>query len=122
MLGGLAAPRYLAPFPVIRIRGRLVAGGARVTMLKVSAPRGAMVLVRCEGRGCPAVRRRTRAPVRIRALERFLAAGTRITIRVRRPGYVGKYVRIRIRAGVPPARRDACLMPGSGRPASCPPP
>jgi hypothetical protein len=115
-----AALRYLAPFPVVRIRGRLAVGGARVTMLKVTAPQRATVQVRCDGSGCPSIRPRSRPPGRIRALERFLVAGTRITIRVRRPGYIGKYVRIKIRAGRPPSRHDACLMPGSARPAECP--
>jgi len=122
VFGGPAALRYMTPFPVVRIRGRLALGGARVTLLKVTAPRSAQVLVRCEGRGCPRVPRGARAPGRVRALERFLMAGTRITIRVRRPGLIGKYVRIAIRAGRPPSRRDACLLPGSGRPASCPRP
>ena len=88
--------RYLRPFPVVRIRGSIVSGGAMVTLLRVTAPRRAIVSVRCAGDGCP-IRRRTRRAGRIRALERFLPAGVRITIRVRRRGYVGKYVRIRIR-------------------------
>jgi hypothetical protein len=120
VVDGPAALRYLAPFPVVRIRGRSAARGARVTMLKVSAPRGATVRVHCDGSGCPISRRRSRRPGRVRALERFLIAGTRITVRVRRPGYVGKYVRIKIRAGGPPSRRDACLMPGNARPVTCP--
>jgi hypothetical protein len=120
-VAGPAAPRFLRPFPVVRIRGYVAARGARVTLLKVAAPSRVRVLLRCEGRGCPVVRRRARPPGRIRALERFLPAGTRITIRVIRPGYIGKYVRIRIRAGRPPSRRDACLMPGSTRAVTCPP-
>ena len=116
-----AAPRYLRPFPVIRIRGYVAARGARVTLLKVAAPVGVTVLLRCEGRGCPIARRRSRGPGRIRALERFLPAGIRITIRVVRRGSIGKYTRIRIRAGAPPSRRDACLMPGSIRAVACPP-
>ena len=90
-----------------------------MTLLRVTAPRRARVSVRCRGRGCP-IRRRTRRAGRIRALERFLPAGVRITIRVRRRGYVGKYARIRIRAGKPPARRDACLISLDRRPATCP--
>jgi hypothetical protein len=121
VVGGPVALRYMSPFPVVRIRGRLAVGGARVSMLNVTAPRAARVSAHCEGSGCPSIRRRSRAPGRVRVLERFLIAGTRITIRVRRPGYIGKYTRITIRAGRPPSRRDACLMPGSSRPARCPP-
>jgi hypothetical protein len=116
-----AAPRYLRPFPVVRIRGYVALRGARVTLLNVAAPAGVTVLLRCEGRGCPIARRRSRGPGRIRALERFLPAGTRITIRVVRRGSIGKYTRITIRAGAPPSRRDACLMPGSLRAVACPP-
>jgi hypothetical protein len=113
--------RYLRPFPVVRIKGVLVAGGARVSLLRVTAPPTATVDVRCDGPGCH-LRSRTAGSGRIAALERFLRAGTRITIRVSKPGVVGKYVRLRIRDGAAPARRDACLLPGSAAPAKCPVP
>jgi hypothetical protein len=118
---GAAVPlEFVAPFPVVRIRGSVMARGALISMLKVTASRNVKVYVRCEGSRCP-IRRRSRAPGRIRALERYLSAGTRITVRVRRRGYVGKYVRIVIRAGRPPYRRDACVVPGSSRPVACEP-
>jgi hypothetical protein len=127
LLGGIgstvaaAVPlQFVAPFPVVRIRGSVAARGALISMLKVTAARNVNVYVRCEGSRCP-IRRHARAPGRIRALERYLSAGTRITIRVRRSGYVGKYVRIVIRAGRVPYRRDACVVPGSSRPVSCKP-
>jgi len=41
---------------------------------------------------------------------------------VTRPGRVGKHVRLRIRGAKPPSRVDACVMPGSSRPAPCPSP
>lgn len=111
---------YLNPFPVVRVRGFVAARGARVNLLRVTAPRGATVRVRCVGNRCP-LTRRTRRAGRIRALERFLPAGLRITVRVTSPGHIGKYVRLIIRAGRPPARRDACVMPGRTRAVSCPP-
>ncbi len=88
-------------------------------MLRVTAPRFARVSVRCAGRACP-IRRRSGRAGRIRQLEGFLPAGTRITVRVRRSGYIGKYVRMVIRGGGPPTRRDACVLPGRDRPATCP--
>ena len=109
---------YLDPFPVVRVRGFVAARGARISLLRVSAPRRATVRIRCVGDGCP-IRRRTRHAGRIRALERFLPAGLRITVRVTRPGHVGKYVRLVIRARRPPSRHDACLLPGSRRAVSC---
>jgi hypothetical protein len=120
---GVATPgaaRYLRPFPVVRIKGSVVRRGARVTLLRVTASRRAKVRVRCRGKGCP-VRRLSRRRGRIGAFERFLRARVRITIRVSRPGFVGKHVRLVIRAGRPPARRDACIMPGDTRAVTCPP-
>ena len=112
---------YLRPFPVIRIKGYVLRGGARVTLLRVRAPRGSKVVVRCRRSGCP-LRRKRVGVGRIHALERYLRAGMRITIRVSRPGLVGKYVRIVIRHRKAPSRRDACLLPGSRRAAKCPRP
>jgi hypothetical protein len=117
----VSRPLYLRPFPVVRIRGLLVDGGAEVTLLRVTAPRGSSVRVRCRRSGCP-LRRRTLGVGRIRAFERFLPAGVRITLRVTKPGFIGKHARILIRDGRPPARRDSCLLPGRKRAVTCPRP
>ena len=103
----------------MRIKGALAPGGARVTLLQVRAAAGAAVLVRCEGRGCPR-RRWSARPGRIGALERFLRAGTRITIRVAQPGTIGKHVRFVIRDGKAPFRRDACALTGRVASIRCP--
>src|SRR5829696_7007908 len=84
---GLVSPlvgyKLLAPFPVVRIKGALVRRGARVTLLKVAAPSGSAVALRCSGRRCP--RRRWSSGIgRIRPLERYLPAGTRIVVLVTR--------------------------------------
>ena len=112
---------YLRPFPVVRITGTLVPGGARVSRLRVRAPATARVVVRCRGGGCRFFSRSTGSS-RIHELERVLRSGTRITIRVTRPDTIGKHVLIVIRDGSAPRRRDACLMPGSTRPVRCPVP
>jgi hypothetical protein len=96
-----------------------VPGGARISLLRVKAPSAATVDVRCTGPRCH-LRRRSFGGGRIAALERFLRAGTRITIRVSARGSIGKYVRLVIRDGSAPKRRDACLLPGSSDPAACP--
>jgi len=120
-------PRLLAPFPVVRIRGQIFARSVRVSLLSVRAPSGSTVLVRCTGRGCPyavasaPVRSATRA-VRFRQLERRLRAGTVLRVFVTKRGRVGKYTRLTIRRGVPPARTDRCLRDGSARPVRCPSP
>jgi hypothetical protein len=111
--------RYLRPFPVVRIAGSSIAGGAYVQLLRVTAPRGSTVEVTCSGKKCQ-LRRLTLRPGHIRPFERFLPAGLTITIRVSRTGYVGKYVRLVIRSHAAPERRDACLLPGRTRPSACP--
>jgi hypothetical protein len=115
----IETPPFLRPFPVVRVRGALVRGGARISLLRVRAPSAATVDARCDGPRCH-LRRRSSGGGRIAALERFLRAGTRITIRVFTPDSIGKYVRLVIRDGAAPARRDACLLPGSLRAAECP--
>ena len=115
--------RLMVPFPIVRIAGQLLQRGARVRLLSVTAPSGAAVVARCRGTGCPLrqLRRRSHGrPVRIRGLERRLAAGIRLEILVRQRGLVGKYTRFRIRAGGrPPLRDDLCLRPGRRTPVSC---
>jgi hypothetical protein len=110
----------LRPFPVVRVKGTLLRGGALISLLRVRAPATATVDVRCTRRRCR-LRHRSFGSGRISRLERFLRAGTRITIRVSSPNAVGKYVRLVIRDGAAPRRRDACVMPGSGKPVECPP-
>jgi hypothetical protein len=115
----LARPQYLWPFPVVRVKGTLVAGGARISLLRITAPATARTDVRCSGPGCR-MRRHLFGTARLTALERFLRARTRITIRVSSPESIGKYVRLVIRNGSPPKRRDACLLPGETAPVRCP--
>ena len=124
--GPTAAPSWLTPFPTIRIAGRTTSRGARVRLLAVRAPAGSEIVVTCVGRGCPMKRRRATvsaaaAPVRIRSFERFLRAGVRVSVRVTKPGQIGKFTRFRVRRVRAPARWDACVMPGAAKPTECPP-
>ena len=116
-------PSLMFPFPIVRIAGQVLPWGARVRLLAVTAPPGAVVTARCRGAGCPLrrLRRPARAqPVRIRGLEGRLIGGIRLEIRVRQDGFVGKYTRFRIRTGVrPPLRVDRCLLPGRRTPVRC---
>jgi hypothetical protein len=114
-------PRLLYPFPVVRIRGRMTARGARITLLTVHAPLGARVRVSCSGTGCPVKRwAHTAALTRVRAFEHVLAAGVRLTVTVTGSGRIGKHTVILIRRSRAPLRRDRCLFPGSARPTRCP--
>lgn len=113
------APLFLRPFPTVRVKGKVFSRGARITLLRVRAPSGALVVVRCKGSGC-SLRRRSLGGGRIARLERYLHAGTRITIRISMGDALGKYVRLVIRGGHKPKRIDACLAPGSRSPIECP--
>jgi hypothetical protein len=119
--GGIS---MITPFPIVRIAGQLLPWGARIRLLAVNAPPETVVTARCRGRGCPVrqVSRRSRGrPLRIRGLERRLAAGIRVQILVRQPGLIGKYTRFRVRGGSrPPLRDDRCLRPGGRTPIPCP--
>ena len=131
---GQRAMQLMSPFPVVRIAGRVSGRGARIRRLTVDAPPGAGVSVACNGPGCPfrrvqkTISTRLRAGVlpssrllRIRRLEgKLLRPGTTLMLFVTRAGSVGKYTRFKIRRGKSPARRDMCLVPGSGRPLNCP--
>ncbi len=113
--------RFIVPFPVVRIAGR-VRRATQIVRLSVKAARGSKVTVRCFGRSCPVramTRRVRRREVRFQRLERSMRPGTRIVVRVTRPGQIGKYTRFRMRARKAPARVDRCLLPGVRRPVRC---
>jgi hypothetical protein len=111
-------PRFLRPFPVVRVVGYLMNHGSRIVLWSVKAPRDAKIHVRCKGPRCP-LRQRSFRPGHIRPLERYLRTGVVITIRVTRPGFIGTYTRVVIRSRKRPIRRDACLFPGDIRPRPC---
>ncbi len=116
----------LTPFPIVRIRGVILRGSARVSLLSVKAPTGARVKVICHGGGCPKKKSVVlrvgsgKNSVRVRSLERRLRRGAVIEVFVTAPGRVGKYTRFTIRSNAAPARRDLCLQPGKSKPVSCP--
>jgi hypothetical protein len=113
----------LEPFPVVRIRGQLTLTGARINLFTVRGPRGVLVVVRCRGSSCPVPRiviRDASRRVRVGRFERHLRAGTRLQVKVSRPGYVGKWTTIVIRQGAPPRRSDQCLYPDRPSPVACP--
>ena len=93
--------RLLSPFPVVRIAGRITKRGTRVRLLRVDAPVGTKLSVRCTGRGCPfkkqvravptRAKSRTAVSVRVRRLERLLLPGVRVRVYVTKRGAVGKY-------------------------------
>lgn len=125
----LRGPSLLAPFPVVRVAGVAFANGMRLRLLSVQqAPPGALVQVRCRGRGCPrhGARRTTVAgphgvPALVfRSFERFLRPGAVVEVLVTKPGTLGKYMRLRVRRGRVPERVDLCLDAAGVKPIACP--
>ena len=135
-LGSGSFFRLMSPFPVVRISGVVRKRGIKLRLISISAPIGATISVRCRGRGCVFRKRATTlsarphsgarlAPgtgmVRIRRLgRRVLRVGAAVQVFVTTPNAIGKYTRLRVRRGGPPARIDQCAHPGSETPAPCP--
>jgi PKD repeat protein len=115
----------LSPFPIVRIRGVILRGSARLSLLSIKAPTSARIKVICHGGGCPKKKSVVlrvasgKSSVRVRSLERRLRTGAVIEIFVTAPGRIGKYARITIRANAAPVRRDLCLQPGKSTPFAC---
>jgi PKD repeat protein len=117
--------RLLSPFPIVRIRGLILRGSVRISLLSVVAPRGATVRILCRGRSCAkkSVKRHIatgKRSVRFRTLERRMRKGTFIQVFVTAPGLIGKYTSFTIRSKAAPSRHDRCVKPGHSKPVSCP--
>ena len=113
----------LQPFPTVRIVGRFVRGGIRLSILRVKAPAEARIKVNCRGRGCPVKAQRrtaTASAVRFRAFQRFLRTGVSLTVRVSKDAKIGAYTSFAVRRGKLPVRSDACLDPAGVKPIPCP--
>ena len=116
-------PVQLSPLPTVRFDGSLRRSGVVLRVFVISAAPGVEIAIRCRGRGCPyALKSFTthRDRTRVHSLERRLRAGTVIEILATKPDRIGKYVRLRVRRGMRPARVDRCLLPGVLRPVHCP--
>jgi hypothetical protein len=121
----IAPARLLAPFPVVRIQGKVIRNGAAIRRFTVKAPAGARVRVTCRGRGCPKrttlVKRARKATIlRFSGVERRLRVGTVIEVYVNRKSRMGKYTRIVIKRNAAPARQDMCVLSMRRSPSSCP--
>jgi hypothetical protein len=128
-----AAPQLLSPFPLVRISGTLTSTGARIRLLSVRAPRGALVRVmvrpacsrkRPSSRRCRVLQASgtvgARAVIGFRSLERAYRSGTVIVVLVWRADRIGKYTRFKIVRGKAPRRVDQCLVPEATSGSRCP--
>jgi len=97
-------------------------GNVDVARLQVRALRGSTVDIRCSGRRCPFKKLRRimiTSSLRLTKLERELRAPLTLTMRIARPGQLGKYVRYRVRRGKAPKRSDSCLDQTTGKVRGC---
>ncbi|HXE46044.1 MAG TPA: Ig-like domain-containing protein [Conexibacter sp.] len=128
-----SGPQLLSPFPLVRISGTLTSTGARIRLLSVRAPRGALVRVAItpacsrkarSSRRCRVVRAAATVGrsdgVAFRSLARTYRTGTVIVVRVWRSDRIGKYTRFTIVRGRAPVRVDQCLLPAATRGSRCP--
>jgi hypothetical protein len=93
-----------------------------VQVLGVRAPKGALVTVRCKGKGCPVKQRRKKikkGPVRFPTYERFLRPGIRLQVFVTKKGKIGDYTSYTIRRGKPPKRVNRCVSGARLKPVGC---
>jgi len=123
-----------APFPLIGsiATGIFDAPGnfTRMVAINVRRPRkGSTLRITCKGGGCPfktRTRKITRNSSKSQILDRPLGKaklrrGTRVELRLTKPGTVGFFVRFTIgRPGKFPPKVEKCLAPGTTRPGSCP--
>jgi hypothetical protein len=127
------ALQLLSPFPLVRISGTLTSTGARIRLLSVRAPRGALVRVTVSP-ACSAKRHASRRCrvlraagtvgrhdlISFRSLARAYRSGTVIVVRVWRADRIGKYTRFTIERGRAPRRVDQCLVPAATHGSRCP--
>jgi PKD domain len=123
-----ASARIMYPFPTVRIRGRDLRSGVKITQLAVRAPTGARINVTCRSRRCPArsaSRMAVSTPgratwVTFRRFQRFLPAGLTLQVRVSRNREIGSYTRFQVRRRKLPIRTDSCLDSSGVEPIACP--
>lgn len=121
-----------APFPLLDSlpTGSFDFPGRLTTMLAISIRhpvKGSTLRISCRGAGCP-FRARSRRITRTRANQTIprplgkakLRIGTRVELRLTKPGTVGSVVRLRMLRGLFPAKKVLCLPPEAKRPGRCP--
>lgn len=111
------------PLPVVTLQGTVDAkGNVDIDRLLVRALRGTTVTITCKGRACPfKTLRRTMitSSLRLGKLERKLKPKLTLTMRIARPGQLGKYVRYQVRRKAAPKRTDACIDQTTGKVRGC---
>lgn len=111
------------PLPVVTLQGTVdTKGTVDVAKLQVRAARGTTVNITCKGRACPFKKLRRimiTTSLRLGKLERRLKPRLTLTMRIARPGQLGKYVRYQVRRRRAPKRTDSCLDQATGKVRGC---
>lgn len=109
-----------------------------INLVVNGVPPGATVVVKCSGRGCPFAQHssvlekstrsgrsprmgfahRTSFNITPAFASRRLAVGSRVTVEIVRPNWIGNYYRFTMRAGRGPGVHIACLAPGGSVPGA----
>jgi PKD repeat protein len=95
----------------------------KVQFLRVRAPTGSRISVRCLGKGCPkGVTKRSKGSkvLQFKKLQRMYRPRTTLIVSVTKSGSIGKQTRWTIRARKPPIKRSRCLNPGGKKAIACP--
>jgi PKD repeat protein len=120
-----AVPR-LQVLPGVEIEARflLFARDTKIKFLRVRAPAGSKVSVRCRGKkNCPKrLTKMSKGPkkLRFKKLQRMFRPRTKLIITVTKGGFIGKQTRYTMRRRKPPMKRTLCLPPGAKKANACP--
>jgi PKD repeat protein len=117
-------PTPLLSGVVIEGRFLLFRRDTKVKSLRVRAPAGSKISVRCLGKkNCPKRMTKTSKGSKklpFKKLQRKFRPKTKLIITVTKSGFIGRQTTFTMRRRKPPLRRDLCLNPGAKTATPCP--
>jgi large repetitive protein len=117
-------PTPLLSGVVIEGRFLLFRRDTKVKSLRVRAPAGSKISVRCLGKkNCPKPMSKTSKGSKklpFKKLQRKFRPKTKLIITVTKSGFIGRQTTFTMRRRKPPLRRDLCLNPGAKTATPCP--
>jgi PKD repeat protein len=117
-------PLQVLPGVEVEARFLLFARNTRVKFLRVRAPAGSKVSVRCLGKkNCPKrLTKMSKGPKKLqfKKLQRTFRPRTKLIITVTKGGFIGKQTTYTMRRRKPPIKRSLCLAPGAKKANACP--
>jgi PKD repeat protein len=121
-------PTPLLTGVVISGRFLLFRRDTKIRFLRVRAPAGSMIRIRCSGKKCPkqltkkqlGKRLKKAQRVQFKALQRRFRPGAKLIVTVTKSGFIGRQTTFTLRRRKAPLRRDLCLPPGAKKATTCP--